>query len=261
MSQPEYTWWPWRFLALSVPVLALGGAALAANENHPKDEVLAIFFSVIAAANGYLFAMAVGDFGRSIAAIPIGALSGYAAVYIFGHPMPNAAFVAILFVIAGYSFSARLMKMLPGCLSMLFLGGAFFAFMGGALNHNRASEPEMAVFCSYPFVCGCVAASMPVENSIGAIFDAWLAGIRASLNGMVMGGLIALVLSVVVAIFVNILRSQRSEEILLGGFLIVTLSLTNYFCVQNIFTAVHRAERGREVQVENSMAGNERSDG
>jgi len=260
LSQPEYTWWPWRFLALSVPVLALGGAALAAYENHPKDEVLAIFFSVVAAANGYLFAMAIGDFGRSIAAIPIGAVSGYAAVFIFNNPLPSALFCAVLFFIVGYSMTERMMKVLPGCLSMIVLAGAVFSFIGGTMTHAR-SEPEFAVFCSYPFVCGCVAASMPVENEMGAIIDAWLAGIRASLNGMIFGGLIAVPLGIVVAIVVDFSYSATYQECIVFGYLAVTLSLANYFCVQNIFTAVHRAERNRGVQVDESLPENERSDG
>lgn len=249
MSQPAYTWWPWRFLALSAPILALGGAALAASEHRPRAEVLAVFFSVLAAANGYLFAMAVGDFGRSITAIPIGAAAGYAAVFLFSYPLPNAIFITILLVIAGLSMGARLMKMLSGCVIIVFLSIALLSFIGVAVNRHATAEPEIAIICSYPFVCGCVASSMPIENSLRAVIDAWLAGIRASLHGMAMGGLASIGLGVLVAILMSSVRSRSVEQAVAVGFLVITLALANYFCVQNIFTAVHRAEGVRETAV------------
>jgi hypothetical protein len=236
-------------------MIALGGAVLADQEHRSHEETFAIFFSVIAAANGYLFAMAIGDFGRSIVAIPLGAFSGYAAVTLFSYPMPNIVFISVLFFIALLSLTARMMKVLSGCLSMVVLFFAFFAFLGAVKNGRfmPSGDPEMALFCSYPFVCGCVAASMPIENSPSAIWDAWLAGVRAAMHGMVMGGLASIAVGILILISASIFSSsRRDEEFFAIAFAVISLSLANYFCVQNIFTAVHRAERA-PVKIEEQL--------
>lgn len=256
MSQPAYTWWPWRLLALSVPVIALGGAVLADQEHRGHEDTFAIFFSVIAAANGYLFAMAIGDFGRSIVAIPLGAFAGYAAVSMFSYPITNVIFISVLFLIALFSITARMMKVLPGCLAMIVMFFAFFAYLSAVNRHYTTNaESELSLFCSYPFVCGCVAASMPIENSPGAIWDAWLAGVRASMHGMVMGGIASCAVGIMLMLVASAFsRSRRDEEFFVIAFAVISLSLANYFCVQNIFTAVHRAERVPTKIEEQQMA-------
>ncbi|MBI3832645.1 MAG: hypothetical protein HY291_24195 [Planctomycetes bacterium] len=79
--QPVYAWWPWRAVALAVPVAAaLSGYAVVATESQVPDlsraQLVALTsFTVYGAGNGFLLGAAIGDFGRSILAMVMGALA------------------------------------------------------------------------------------------------------------------------------------------------------------------------------------------
>jgi hypothetical protein len=80
-SQPVYAWWPWRSVAMAVPVAAvLSGYAVIATEsqvpNLSTPQLVALTsFTVYGAGNGFLLGAAIGDFGRSILAMIMGAFA------------------------------------------------------------------------------------------------------------------------------------------------------------------------------------------
>ena len=83
-----FTWWPWKTLALAVPLMALASTLIfALNDRLPDDGALAVFFSVIGAGNAYMLAMANGSLGRSMLAIPIGVAAGFLSVELFSSGM------------------------------------------------------------------------------------------------------------------------------------------------------------------------------
>jgi hypothetical protein len=77
MNKPKFAWWPFRSLALAVPVLAASLTfGCCASQNAPLH-AMPLFFCLLGAGNGYLIGIALGDLGRSMIAIPLGALAGY----------------------------------------------------------------------------------------------------------------------------------------------------------------------------------------
>jgi hypothetical protein len=75
LDKPKFTWWPLKALALAVPVLS-AALSFACSANSPHQPI-PLFFCLLGAGNGYLIGIAIGDLGRSMIAIPLGALAGY----------------------------------------------------------------------------------------------------------------------------------------------------------------------------------------
>ena len=101
IKRPEFSWWPYRTVALIVPLLAMGaaaGAGAASNKTgHERDlEIITIFFSVLGAGNAYLFAIAIGDLGKTVLAVPAGGFAGFLVVNIFGHPPATIVYLILL---------------------------------------------------------------------------------------------------------------------------------------------------------------------
>lgn len=79
MARPRFTWWPWRTLSLAVPLFSVAAAfsvALAEVElpERSSEQLAALVgLTIFGAGNGLLLGAAIGDFGRSILAMLVGA--------------------------------------------------------------------------------------------------------------------------------------------------------------------------------------------
>jgi|GEM_PF-4003870 len=236
MADANFTWWPWRIMALALPVLAGGSALMSMSQGRKPVESIQIFFVVIAAGNAYLFATAIGDFGKSMIAIPVGAASAMAGVHLFAYPLANTVFLIVmgsLMFIQAYRRDA--LGLVSG--SVLILVG----FLFGAI---RRPEPELCIVCTYPFVCGCVTGSMPIESTPSEIASACAAGFLASLRGMLWGlfavfGLMFLfaLISPLLIFLGTLWQDYDFVPALLGGLLVM-----NYSCVKSIFSSIQRVE-------------------
>jgi hypothetical protein len=233
MSQPTFTLWPWKILSMLVPAMALVAAGLAEKYNAPREDSFAIFFSVIAAGNAYLFAMAIGDFGRSVIAIPVGAVAGWVAVVIFSHAAPTFLFLSFLTIVMFVSVLNRSSPVGHGCLNLVLL-----FFLGFAAAGASRTDPGLSALAGYPFVCAAIAGCMPLQRDFGGCLIAALAGARAALHGMVVGGTV-FILGLIIASWVSRGMTWGQIIVVLGVGLLSTMT-ANYFCVKFIFTAVHR---------------------
>jgi len=241
VNQPKFTFWPWGTLAAAVPIMAFGCSVIAASQKGVNpEESLIVFFSVLAAGNGYLFAMAVGDFGRSIVAMPAGAIAGFIAVKIFAFPILTMLFLFPLIVIALFSLTLQ-QRIVSGCLVMLALGISTLVI---ATVIAAKANPAFATVCAYPFTCGAITATMPLKSDLEGYWQAWYAGTRAALFGMAPGiaGLAfgAMILDPVIGSF-RPLTSAQFETVLLIIPVGMGLLVANYFCVRELFASVFRA--------------------
>jgi len=234
MSQPTFTLWPWKILSMLVPVMALVAAGVAEKYEAPKEDSFAIFFSVIAAGNAYLFAMAIGDFGRSVVAIPIGAVAGWIAVLVFSYGPPSILFIALMAVVMLLSVVSRSAAAGHGCLALVML---FFLALG-AIEAPGRGDPALSMLAGYPFVCAVVAGCMPLQRDFLGVCQAGIAGARAALHGMVAG----IFVFGFGAVILGLSPRFGSAGILVAGGALIALAamMINYFCVKFIFTAVHR---------------------
>ncbi|MCW8133700.1 MAG: hypothetical protein KIS92_25365 [Planctomycetota bacterium] len=89
---PAYAWWPWRALAVAVPLLAclaaagiLGAGARMANQGLGAEETAAlVWLTVYTAGNALIVGMSSGHLGKSLFAMLAGAFVSYVAVLWFG---------------------------------------------------------------------------------------------------------------------------------------------------------------------------------
>jgi len=241
VKRPEFSWWPYRAVALSVPVLALGaavGSTFASNRVGDEQtlEVMTIFFAVLGAGNAYLFAIAIGDLGKTVLAVPAGGFAGFLAVQIFGHPPATVIYLVLLGILTIHAMLNGIFRALVGC------GGLFLMFIGGcvAVNIRNAFEPGLCVICSYPFVCGAVAAFMPYERSMGGIRSAWLAGTLNAAYGMILSAGIGATFFVIVGFAGGLIFRGSVGQILAIAGGVVSLCLANFFCAQSLFFSVYR---------------------
>lgn len=232
-------------MSAAVPIMALTAALIAGTHKASDEETFAIFFSVIAAGNAYLFAMAIGEFSRSVIAIPIGAAAGFVAVQIFSYAAANLTFLILLCIFVFGSMLSRNTSMAPGCLLLVLV----FLGVNAVMNVSR-KEPSLSALGGYPFVCMTIAASMPLERSFSGVFRAGISGGCAALYGMLFGGLAGIVGGVILSSLFSGGLSRRGEMISVVALLGLSAMVTNYFCVKGIFTAVHRADVPRENQAD-----------
>ena len=125
MARPRYTWWPWRTLALAVPVVSFGAAVFAslagveASERSTEKLTLLVGLTIFGAGNGFLLGAAIGDFGRSILAMIAGAAAALlAAPYAVG----LGILLALLFVCAVITGTLALEWTLRGILEAVWSG-------------------------------------------------------------------------------------------------------------------------------------------
>ena len=156
--RPAYCWWPWRTLAIAVPVVAVGTAGLVVATAEVNDgearELAAIqgLLTLFAGGNALLLGAAIGDMGKTMlvfmatvfAALVCTALPGALALFL-------GPFVAITVMCATLSVRWRADEIVAAMFAgwyALFLGGAFgfgvFAVLVIPAASTR-SEPLMVI--------------------------------------------------------------------------------------------------------------------
>jgi len=102
MPAPAFSWWPYRTMALLIPLVALGSGeliAFAGVRSMTNLYPIQIILSVFGAGTGYLLGLMRGDFGRTILAMLAGAVAGFVVPLVFS--MPAVPFVvAVVFVLS-----------------------------------------------------------------------------------------------------------------------------------------------------------------
>lgn len=90
MTQPSYTLWPWRVLALAVPALSGLGAWLVAIgqaggqiPDRGEMQVLLVGLTLFGAGDALIIGMAIGDLGRTLIAVIAAAVGALVAVGVF----------------------------------------------------------------------------------------------------------------------------------------------------------------------------------
>jgi len=242
IKHPQFTWWPYRTLALAIPMLAFGAAiGAAANSERLGDdktlEMMIVFFAVMGAGNAYLFAMAIGDLGKSVLAVPAGSIAGFIAVHLFSHPVVSLIYIVVLGFLTIHAMLNGIYRTRVGC------GGLILLFIGGCIvvSARKSFEPDVSAVCAYPFICGVVAAFMPYDRSFGGIRSAWLAGTLNATYGMILAGGVSAVLFVFVAFFASPRRGGGSvADVFAMVCAVSALSLANMFCAKNLFYSVYR---------------------
>jgi hypothetical protein len=251
MLQPKFTPWPWGVLAIGAPVLAASGTALQfvsdpAPGSQTQSEYFwraaSTFFGVLGAANGYLIAIAIGDFGRSVVALPLGAATGFVSVFALRSPIVAGIAVAVYGLII-INAVINGVKIVTGCGTCLLLALLLMTITLG----NVAGEVnrEQHLLMCYPILCSFITASMPLDRSVDGVFGAFLVGARAALNSMI-AGLIGF--AAVMLLFSTLYRFfwfGREMEALFCAVLVGGM-LSNWFCIKSLFEVVYRVAPGME---------------
>jgi hypothetical protein len=242
VTQPHFTFWPWQLMALAVPAMAVGGVVVAYFSKASATEGMIIFQAVLAAGNGYLFAMAVGDLGRSVIAIPAGGIAGAAAVALFQWPLAILAYVVVLGCLV---LMDRASHPVLGCLS---IGGLIiFALAAGECFRHSNATPLFGMVCAYPFACGAVTATMPVDNTLARVLDAWRVGTRAALYGLLAGFAVLLVVYMFGGVLARLVRTTAIAEVFVIAVGATAIFVTNYVCVKCVFESVERVDVSGET--------------
>ena len=246
MQQPQFKRWPWGVLAMAAPAVA-GFAALVYTLNDPTSQHLpaderiwmagTVFFGILGAANGYLIGIAIGDLGRSVVALPLGASMALAATFGLRYHLVAIA-VIILFVSIMLNSVINGLRILSGCATSMLLMVVFMTIVASEEEGSRLPN----LLLTYPLICSVVTASMPLERTVDGLVGAFLVGARASLFGMLPGVLAAsLALSVysVVMQFVPGVMPLGPVLPALGATVIGAMA-ANVFCMKLLFDAVYR---------------------
>jgi hypothetical protein len=246
--RPKFTWWPYRTVALLVPALAAVASYLAyahseaGSESEKELAGFTVFFAIIGAGNAYLFAIAIGDFGKSVLAVPVGAIAGFAAVHVLGFSTASSIYGGMLLLTATYGMAVGAFSFLAGLVLVVLLTLSVLGLYFGRHSFNA----EVAQFFGYPFICGMVAASMPYERSIEGRLLAWMTGSLSAMYGMV----IALGITVILMFFVEILLNpaggvRREDRWAVWSILRwVLFGTANYLCARHLFYSVYRVREG-----------------
>lgn len=130
MAQPNFTWWPWRILALSVPWVAFAGALAAwqqeefARRIERDEQTLRVLLALYAGGNGLLLGAAIGDLGRSLLAMFVGT-----AMALLLGPLctPEWFWVCVPLVIGSFTGCLALEADLDGIVGAMLAGIVDFA--------------------------------------------------------------------------------------------------------------------------------------
>lgn len=219
-------------MAAGVPALA-GFATFMAQANDtafygsPSERLFraaTVFFIVLSAGNGYLMTIAIGDLGRSIIALPIGALAGFVSVYAAHSPAAMKLVIAYLALVTFVAARDMGRELIHDAAEMIIALIILLCFVSAGNNNS--------LLVAYPLACSLIAASMPLYGGLEGIFSAMVVGIRASLIGSLAGVMVLIVLSPVWA----------SQWDWLRGITVVLCAMAaNVYCFKHLFEATYRA--------------------
>ena len=245
MLQPKFTPWPWGLLSVGVPAMA-AMTTVAQFLNDPSsattDERIwraaAAFFGILGAGNGYLIAIAIGDFGRSVYALPLGALVGFLAVR--GLQSPLVAGIAVLiYGVIIFNSMVNGARVLSGCAATGMLGLLLMTIVVNNIGSD-SSHPEHLLI-GYPIICSMITASMPLDRSLEGVGGAFMVGARSSLHSMV-AGMLAFAATMLIASLVQVFVRANMGLVPLLASAVIGAMAANYFCIKGLFDVVYRVE-------------------
>jgi hypothetical protein len=240
MKPPEFTLWPWKLLALVVPLVAVGAGFAALREpTFDKQYLSVVVLGVLSAGNAYILAIASGSLARLAVAVPVGAAMGFLPLLLQAWTPFIVVYLAVLFV---WSFLAilewgmtRLDSVFRSCSVMILFAAvilAFFIFLPYVIDPDIRSAPVTTVLFSFPLLNACVAACMAAHTRYTGATDALLDSLTPSLKAL--AGCLPILLFVLPAITSRISGEQNLV------FLSVILPLTNYCFIGNFFSHIVR---------------------
>ena len=254
MLQPKFTPWPWGVLAICAPGMAAVATVMQLIQNPvaaPQGderfwEAAGAFFGVLGAGNGYLIAIAIGDFGRSVVALPLGAVTGYLSVQALRSPMVAGIVVAVYGIVI-INAVINGVRILSGCTATMLLALLLMTITVGNVTGEMGHEQNL-LMC-YPLICSIITASMPLDRSVDGVFGAFLVGARASLHSMIAGLIGFAAVMLLFAIAGQFFWMGLGIERLLCSSVIGAM-IANIFCIKSLFDVVYRVAPGMESAVQ-----------
>ncbi len=240
-SQPKFRRWPWGALAMAIPLIA-GVATMAAFNNGAEMDqpgelfrAAKLFFIVLCAGNGYLMTVAIGDLGRSVLAVPVGALAGLASIYA-ADSSAALKFVIIYFAIITLVAVLQMGRALIEDAGAMLLSTMVILYV---VSESR-SNSELKLIVAYPIACSMIAASMPLRGGFEGIFSALVVGARASLLGTLAG-------LIVLPLVFPLLNSIHFPVYASG--VVLSVMAANYLCFKLLFDACFRAQDTEKLEI------------
>ena len=254
MQQPKFTRWPWGVLAMLAPAVAALAAVLHYYNELPiaaltADERLwrsgSVFFGVLGAANGYLIGIAIGDLGRSVLAVPLGAVMAIGATQILLNQVGTVAVIIIFGVILLNAVSNGV-KILSGCAATMLLMIILMAVVARESNTGNSNQAHLIL--AYPLICSIITALMPLERTVEGFVGAFVVGARSSLYGMIAGVIAACLSMSLFKILDTIVPGGIASGIFGAGTcsVVVGAIASNVYCMKLLFDAVYRVARDGE---------------
>src|SRR4051812_23988189 len=97
MRHPNFTLWPWGLMSLAAPLMAVAAALGYANSPQADPTLtMAVLLSALGAGNAYVIAIAGGSLSTAMLAVPVGAMTGFCAVWALSYPPFFVAYVIVL---------------------------------------------------------------------------------------------------------------------------------------------------------------------
>jgi len=240
MQEPRFSFFPWKMLAFTMPVIAAGSAMLAFRQGKRQFEVISIFLAVLGAGNGYLLASAIGDLGRSLIAMIVGAAAGFLAVMAI-QVQPLCAL--LLLTLAGFMLKNILSEYpnqpFRSCGCALAMGIVLLLCLPAMLNKHDSRG--VGVFLLFPLVMCSVTSALPARRGFEGRLAAMNAGLIASFYGMLAWALGSFAAGVPAGLTASIFfRGTRMGDAFMIGAAVIGASIGNYVCIKILFSAATR---------------------
>jgi len=139
--------------------------------------------------NALMLAMAIGDLGRSVRAVPVGATAGLVSVELLSNHAAYLVFLVFMIALVGFDVATRKMETTNGLMTIAFLSLVGMLITGAMLDKFKIGpdvtlNPWLCIFRSFPIVWGCVAGCMSHKLGLNEILSAMLAGVRSAIYGL-----------------------------------------------------------------------------
>jgi hypothetical protein len=230
-----FTLWPWKMFAVLVPLLATGaGVAVALEPGCDKQLVAPAVLGLLGSGNAYIIAVASGNLGRTMLAIPVGVTAGFLPLVILEQPVALILYVGFV-AIWGLGSLIERTKSCLGCLALPFVVFMFgiVLVVSGAHASADGAQRVLAIPLCYPFECACIAACMITGTRYKGAVEGFCDSIGASVRGLIA----AVVGLLPVSILARMLPGDESGAIVVGA---ASLVICNYFFMKNFFSAIVR---------------------
>ncbi len=246
-KQPKFKLWPWKALALALPLVAALCAYLASRHSSDERRILTVFFIVLAASNGYLMAAAIGDLGRCLLAIPIGVCGAFAAVSLLTFGATRALFFLFICGLATVKYARYFYRYETTFYRPIALGliPFYYVFVVWCAFDTFPAHGVtlLAVVLCYIFVNACNAGAMPARRGGLGRWKALSTGLRGGAYGAALGAAGGAAVTGVFWFFAAGLFGfeLRGHEPFYTYFALVSgLTMANYFCIQLLFAGAAR---------------------